>query len=54
LTVGRHDASHAGMSEIHELVRHHGVERAKALARSKHDRRLVEIAAGMLTEETHR
>src|SRR4051794_8826881 len=42
------------MSEIHELVLHHGVERAKALARNKHDRRLVEIAAEMLAEETDR
>jgi hypothetical protein len=42
------------MSEIHELVLHHGVERAKALARNKHDRRLVEIAAEMLAEETYR
>ena len=32
------------MSEIHELVLHHGVERARELARSKQDRRLVEIA----------
>src|SRR5919199_6307922 len=42
------------MSEIHELVLHHGVERARELARSKQDRRLVEIAAEMLTEEEAR
>ncbi len=42
------------MSEIHELVVHHGVERARALARSKQDRRLVEIAAEILAEEAHR
>ena len=42
------------MSEIHELVVHHGVERARELARSKQDRRLVEIAAEMLAEEAHR
>ena len=40
------------MSEIHELVLHHGVERARELARSKQDRRLVEIAAALLTRST--
>jgi hypothetical protein len=42
------------MSEVHELVLHHGLERARELARSKQDRRLVEIAAEMLAEETAR
>jgi hypothetical protein len=42
------------MSTVHELVLHHGVERARELARNKQDRRLIEIAAEMLAEETAR
>jgi hypothetical protein len=42
------------MSAIHELVLHHGIERARELVLSKQDRRLVEIAAETLAEETAR
>ncbi len=41
------------MSEIHELVLTHGVEKARELV-SAQDRRLVEIAAEMLADETAR
>jgi hypothetical protein len=41
------------MSEIHELVLKHGVEKARELV-SEHDRRLVDIAAEMLADETAR
>jgi hypothetical protein len=42
------------MSAIHDLVLHHGVEHARELAHSKQDRRLIEIAAETLAEETAR
>ena len=42
------------MSVIHELVLHHGIERARELVLNKQDRRLVEIAAETLAEETAR
>jgi hypothetical protein len=45
---------YGGMSEIHELVLQHGLERARELVHSKQDRRLVEIAAEVLAEEGDR
>ena len=42
------------MGKIHELVLQHGVEGARELATSKHDRRLVDIAAEMLAEGADR
>jgi hypothetical protein len=42
------------MSEYHELVLQHGVDGARKLAAGKHDRRLIEIAAKILADDTER
>lgn len=40
------------MGEVHELVMHHGREGALALARDSRERRAIDVAAKILTEES--
>lgn len=42
------------MGTVHELIVQHGIEEARRLAPSKHDRMLVEAAYQVLSEETER
>lgn len=41
------------MSDIHHLILVHGVDGARDLAQSKHERSLIDIAARMMAEEKH-
>ena len=42
------------MNEVHATVARYGVQKAREMAESKQDRRLVEIAAEMLAEGAER